>query len=48
MARSIRDVNPTVTGTASRPPAPSASRSARIDNAARDSVPDTSGISIRI
>ncbi|WP_158827856.1 hypothetical protein [Streptomyces sp. NRRL S-118] len=47
MARSKRDVNRPVTGTACRPLAPSASRSARVDNAARDGVPDTSGTGLR-
>ncbi|MEV8308668.1 hypothetical protein AB0P36_15295 [Streptomyces flavidovirens] len=48
MACSIRAVNLPVTETACCPLGPLASRSVRVDNAARDSVPDTSGTSRRV
>ncbi|MFE9397067.1 hypothetical protein [Streptomyces flavidovirens] len=48
MACSIRAVNLPVTGAACCLLAPLASRSVRVDNAARDSVPDTSDTSRRV
>ncbi|WP_214908078.1 hypothetical protein [Streptomyces sp. ISL-99] len=48
MACSIRAVNLPVTETACCLLAPLAFRSVRVDNAARDSVPDTSGTSRRV